>query len=214
MLLESPPQREVEVSHDPSGDASPRRRPAVILAAAVALLAIPSAVGFTLLRSDGSEVPTATQDLVVIQQSASGSEVGSSDLLQPAETAERSRLRYLDTEGTAVEFQNGSSIPLADDLGLEVFVSPYPPDTFDVSVDFYLTDARGEPVTDAEISVVWDMIFMTHGPFLVSPEHIGGGHYVTSYDFFMFGPWELDAAISRGTGAEAQAVLAIYVWPV
>ncbi len=215
MLLRDPAEDRLE---EPEGDVeepSSRIKPAVILIAAVLVLAVPSVIGLVLLRSGSSpDEPRSTPSLIVINQSADGSEVGSEELLRPAtETVADERLRYLDADGLAVDLPNGGTIPLGADMNLEVFVAPYPPDTFEVAVDFYVTTSGGDPVEDAEIVVNWDMIFMTHGPFLTEVEHIGGGHYLADFDLFMFGPWEFEALVATGPGEPDRAVMSIYVWP-
>jgi len=194
------------------------RRSLWLVAGAILVLAIPSAIGFVLLRGDSGPPATALEDgsLIIIQQSEQASEAGSAeDFLQPAPAIDEapSRIKYLDSDGRAVELPNGGTILLDNGLHLEVFVAPYPPTDFSADVDFYLTTESGEPVTDAEISITWDMVFMTHGPFSAQPTHIGGGHYLAPFDVFMYGPWEFDTRIARDGEPSANAVMSIYVWP-
>ncbi len=204
----------------PAGEAAPRRRVWKPVAAALALVVVPSAIGVAMLRSDSvpairSAATAAVADDAATPLVADQVIVSVSDLVRPAPPAgaEPSRLKYLGADGP-VEIGNGAAIPLGDALVLEVFVSPYPPTEFATDVDFYVTTIDGEPVDDADISIVWDMLFMTHGPFFAAPENIGGGHYLAPLEMFMFGPWELDTTVTApSTGTSENVTIAIYVWP-
>lgn len=123
------------------------------------------------------------------------------------------RLKYEGPHGTET-LSNGGSIVLADDLILQVVVSPYPPSTFDVDVELRLTDAGGRPIDDATVTADWDMVFMWHGPFPARFDHIGDGRYVASLDLFMFGPWEVVTTVAApGHEPFDNVSLSIYVWP-
>ena len=194
------------VAFEPTGNqplgAAPTRARIIVAAGIVALstvgaiglLATPSGLG----QSDASD-PSA----------AAG-------FLTPAEGAALTggaRLHYEAGE-RLVNLANGGVVPLSDDLALTVTVSPYPPTDFDVSVDLLVTTLDGQPVTDADISSVWDMTVMHHGPFETVFRPIGDGHYAASFDFFMFGPWKLTTRVvapSRGT--DDLVILSIYNWP-
>jgi len=122
-------------------------------------------------------------------------------------------LRYSTPATGEIRLENGDVIPLSDDVRLVINLSPYPPNTFDVAIDFSVTQ-NGEPITDAVIDTVWDMIVMGHGPFETQIPHVSDGTYSASYDFFMFGPWQLDVEIQiPGTDPIAFAI-SIYVWPI
>ncbi|MGI9648971.1 MAG: FixH family protein, partial [Acidimicrobiia bacterium] len=136
----------------------------------------------------------------------------SADLLQPGNTAtESSRLRYL-TDGDPAGLANGGLIDLPDGSRLQVFVSPFPPTEFSTDIEFLLTSEAGDPITDAVIEAEWDMI-MVHGPFQSTFRHTAAGRYQTdTFDFFMFGPWQLAMTIDRPAGSTS-VKLAVYVWP-
>ena len=176
------------------------------LGAAVAIVLV-STVGFLMLL--------LTEDLA-----ASGSSLddlsSSGDFLERDPTADAydfERLTY-ELDEVQIEIPNHGLVPLADDLVLEVGVSPYPPTTFDLDVELILRTAAGEPVTDAAISTVWDMSIMYHGPFNTEFTSSGDGRYTAFFDLFMVGPWELDLTISvPRAGNPQQVTIRVYVWP-
>lgn len=132
------------------------------------------------------------------------------EFLQPAQ---RARIKY-ELDGDTESLRNGGVITLADDLQMEVSLSPYPPTFFDIDIDIRLTTTDGEIVDDATISTIWDMDVMPHGPFTTEFRDIGDGHYSASFDFSMFGAWGLDTHISHPTLDSPDDVsLVIYVWP-
>lgn len=210
------------------GGSSPgsRLRTITLIVLAVLLLAVPSALGVTLLRKS-TAVQTSQAEAVREDSSRSldvSEEVYNSVLVRGSQeeadtdtsiTQPTSRIKVL-FEGSPMEVANGSAVPLSSESSIvaEIFVSPYPPTGFEADVDLYLTTADGEPITDAEITIDYDMMFMVHGPFFVSPKNMGNGHYLSSYDFFMYGPWTLETYIEApDQEASIYVPIAIYVWP-
>lgn len=55
------------------------------------------------------------------------------------------RLTY-EVNQEQIVIPNHGIVPLTDDLMLEVAVSPYPPTSFDLDVEFLLTTVTGEPL--------------------------------------------------------------------
>jgi hypothetical protein len=150
-----------------------------------------------------------------IDQAASASLSSSGDFLQPGAATQAGpvRIKYEGPDGIE-SVANGGLVPLGNDLQLGVSVSPYPPTSFDLDVDLYLTTTEGEPVIDAEVIAVWDMIVMYHGPFETRFTNLGNGHYAAPFEFFMFGPWELATHVtSPSHGSPETIALSIYVWP-
>lgn len=123
------------------------------------------------------------------------------------------RIRYITPVTGGVRLNNGDVIPLGNDVLMTIQVSPFPPDTFDVGIELALT-RNGDPITDAAIDTVWDMIVMGHGPFETRIPHVSGGTYSNSYDFFMFGPWQLDTELQIPGIDPIEFSISIYVWPV
>ena len=99
--------------------------------------------------------------------------------------------------GETAFIQNGSPVLLGDGLAVEIFVDPYPPATLRTWMDFYLTQ-NGEAITDASMGIEYDMLAMVHGPFWGEAENIGGGHYLFTLDYIMFGPWDQTVTIRIG----------------
>jgi len=115
---------------------------------------------------------------------------------------------------TSAPDANGASIALADDLQVAVTVTPFPPTTFDATVDLLLTTADGTPIVDAEVITVWDMAVMWHGPFETRFANLGDGHYLARFDFFMFGPWQLETQVRVPRHAPVDDIsISIYTWP-
>jgi len=123
------------------------------------------------------------------------------------------RIRYITPATGEVRLNNGDVISLGYDVQMTIQLSPFPPDTFKEELEVTLT-RNGEPITDAAIDTVWDMIVMGHGPFETRIPHISDGVYATSYDFFMFGPWQLDTEIQIPGTDPIEFSISIYVWPV
>ena len=88
-----------------------------------------------------------------------------------------------------VHLRNGGHVLLSDELTVELFLDPYPPSTLRAWLDVYLTGAGG-PVLDAEMLIDYDMLAMEHGPFSTVAENLGGGHYLFTIDYMMYGSWE------------------------
>lgn len=176
------------------------------LGAALAIVVV-SAVGFLLLLF--------TEDVA-----ASGSSLGdlssSGEFLERDAAAEASgidRLSYRIGDVDTV-IPNHGVVPLGDDLLFEVAVSPYPPTSFDLDVELLLTTVQGAPIIDAEITTIWDMEFMPHGPFNTQFESVGDGRYTAFLDLFMVGPWKLDLDVAVPANQNPERVsITIYVWP-
>ena len=191
---------------DSSAAVHPSRRGSLRLVAGSVIVAL-SAVGFLLLLF--------TEDVA-----ASGSSLG--DLSSSGEFLERDaaaqprgldRLTYQIGDERVV-IPNHGIVPLSDDLILAVSVSPYPPTSFDLDVEVVLATAEGEPIADANITAIWDMTIMHHGPFEAEFTNSGDGRYAAFFDLFMVGPWGLDLDVSvPGYQNPDQVSVIIYVWP-
>ncbi len=99
--------------------------------------------------------------------------------------------------GETVYIKNGGQVVLGDGLVAEIFVDPYPPSTLRSWLDIYLTK-DGEPVTGASIGIEYDMLAMLHGPFWGEADKLGGGHYLFTLDYIMFGAWDQFVTIRMG----------------
>ena len=83
------------------------------------------------------------------------------------------------------------------DLFVWIFSNPNPPIRGDNTFEALITDANGQPVTNAKISFDLDMTNMSHGKNVVEAEPIGEGHDAGAIHFLMPGPWRVIVAIER-----------------
>jgi hypothetical protein len=85
----------------------------------------------------------------------------------------------------------------SDDLVAWLSSRPAQPLRGAAEMDAYLLGAEGQPVTDAKVTFDTDMTNMSHGPYLVTAEPAGDGHYVGQVHFSMPGPWRVIAIVER-----------------
>jgi hypothetical protein len=119
-----------------------------------------------------------------------------------------SRLNVLEEQ---VFIRNGGQVMLEDGLAVELFLDPYPPTTLRSWLDFYLT-RDGEPVTDASMGIEYDMFSMYHGPFWGEAEKLGGGHYLFTLDYIMYGAWDQLVTVRYG-GRNYRLPVVIVAYP-
>ncbi len=100
-------------------------------------------------------------------------------------------------DGRTIYIKNGGRVELGDGLAVEIYLDPYPPSTLSSTMDVYLTrDGRG--VADGGVEMAFDMLAMAHGPFSAEAKKIGGGHYLISLEYIMFGPWDQEVTVRLG----------------
>ena len=99
--------------------------------------------------------------------------------------------------GQIVYLKNGGQVVLGDGREIEIYLDPFPPTTLRTFMDIYLTE-NGEPLDDAGIGMEYDMLAMVHGPFFGEADKIGGGHYLLTLDYIMFGAWDQTVTIRIG----------------
>ena len=85
-----------------------------------------------------------------------------------------------------------------------LFSQPAAPARGNDKLDAYVTDAAGQPVTDAKVSFDIDMTNMSHGKDVIAASATGNGHYSGQVFFLMPGPWRVIVTIQRG-GQEVSA---------
>lgn len=83
------------------------------------------------------------------------------------------------------------------DLFMWIYSSPNPPIRGDNTFEVYVTDANGQPVTDAKVSFDIDMTNMSHGKNVVEATSMGEGHYIGTVSFLMPGPWRVLVSVER-----------------
>jgi hypothetical protein len=68
-----------------------------------------------------------------------------------------------------------------------------------------LTDAAGQPISDAKVTFDIDMTNMSHGLYLVDCQCTGSGHFAANADFSMAGPWRVHVLIEKPGQPTAKA---------
>ncbi len=186
-------------------------------AAASAALAVACASGGT--QPSQSTAPPSQAEVAVVAPAADESTsdiaattrtspeaafVGDGDLRVPTSSIAPGRMRMIVVvDGEDVNLRNGGEVLFSDGLAIELFLDPYPPSTLRAWLDVYLTQ-DGVPVNDAELRIDYDMLAMEHGPFWADGEEIGGGHYLFTLDYFMYGAW--DQLVRLRTGDRSVSV--------
>jgi hypothetical protein len=195
----------------------------------VALLAIPTLLGFRIAAAGVTQPPNTGEVAELPDRTAALEGLDAPQIIEsrplgdaPSSTEDAltrrassdtgiDRLTFIDENGDTFGIDNGTSISLGDGLSLTVLIDPFPPARFDVGVGFELTQ-DGVPVTDATFDTVWDMTFMRHGPFLKQLDNSGSGTYAAEFEFFMFGPWEVNTVLTTPSDRH-EFTVSVYVWP-
>lgn len=172
----------------------------------------PPAPGEVVELSGGEEAATAAAAAQVVEDRSLGDAPSSTEdaLTRGPADSGLPRLTFI-IDGDSFAIDSGDTVPIGDGYAVRVSIDPFPPARFDVVVEFEIT-RDGVPVGDATIDTVWDMTFMRHGPFDTRLAPAGGGVYGADYEFFMFGPWQLDTVLTTPDTRHEFAV-SVYVWP-
>ena len=75
--------------------------------------------------------------------------------------------------------------------------TPTPPVRGISILEAVVTDAKGQPVNDAQVSFDLDMTTMSHGKNVRVAAPQGNGRYVGQVRFMMPGPWRVIAVVER-----------------
>jgi hypothetical protein len=75
--------------------------------------------------------------------------------------------------------------------------SPTPPIRGIGTLEAVVTDAKGQPINDAQVSFDLDMTTMSHGKNIVAAAPQGNGRYVGQVRFMMPGPWRAITVVER-----------------
>lgn len=111
-----------------------------------------------------------------------------------------SRLGFVYKRGEAVGMKNGGRVPLGDDIIAEVFLSPYPPD-WQTDLHLFLMDKNTfEPLTDVDVDLVYEMVYMDHGIDALEGTKVKDGHYLLPLSFLMYGDWSVDTTVELPEG--------------
>jgi len=161
----------------------------------------------TAVEPAGSATPDQGANL-----SATATRPAKSTASPPAAPTENPSQLYLILDGEPTPIENGDSVQLTDELGVQITVDPYPPIGLSAQpvLDLYLFDPAGQPVRGAAIEITYDMLSMPHGPFQPAVREQENGHYPTFLDLIMFGNWGIEIEILP-TNAAGPARLRIVV---
>jgi hypothetical protein len=85
----------------------------------------------------------------------------------------------------------------SDDLFVWIYSKTTPPIRGENVFEVFVTDAKGQPVTDAKISYDIDMTNMSHGKNIIEATALGEGHYSGNVHFLMPGPWRVIISVRR-----------------
>jgi hypothetical protein len=83
------------------------------------------------------------------------------------------------------------------DLLVWIFSNPTAPLRGNNTFEAFITDAKGQPVTDATVTFDINMTNMNHGKNVVTASSLGEGHYSGDVFFLMPGPWRVIVGIDR-----------------
>ena len=104
------------------------------------------------------------------------------------------RLGFMDN-GEATAMVNGGRIRMGDGKVAEIFLAPYPPD-WQTDLHLFLLDSTTfDPVTNVEVDLDYDMVYMDHGIAGLSGTRLADGHYVMPLNFLMYGDWTVDTTV-------------------
>ena len=84
------------------------------------------------------------------------------------------------------------------DLLVRMLTTPNPLVRGENTIEAFVTDAKGQPISDAKVSFDIDMTNMSHGKNVVTASSLGDGHYSAQLHFLMPGPWRVIVGIQRG----------------
>jgi hypothetical protein len=90
----------------------------------------------------------------------------------------------------------GGSKQVAD-LTIALFSAPYPLVRGNDVLEAIVTDAQGQPVTDAQVAFDLNMTNMNHGKNIVVATPQGEGRYAGRVFFMMPGPWRAITVVQR-----------------
>jgi hypothetical protein len=83
------------------------------------------------------------------------------------------------------------------DLLVWIFSNPTSPIRGNNTFEAFVTDANGQPITDATVTFDINMTNMNHGKNVVTASSLGDGHYSGDVHFLMSGPWRVIVGIER-----------------
>jgi hypothetical protein len=96
--------------------------------------------------------------------------------------------------------ENGGRVALGEDKIAEIFLAPYPPD-WNTDLNLFLLEKETfQPVTDVDVDLEYEMVYMDHGIDAQVGTKVADGHYVLPVAFLMYGDWSVDVTVQLPEG--------------
>jgi hypothetical protein len=103
---------------------------------------------------------------------------------------------------SATQSAGAGKVPASDGTQtapvVTIAFTPNPPKTGNNTIDALVTDASGQPISDAKVSFDIDMTNMSHGKNVIAAQPAGAGHYTGNLFFMMPGPWRVIVSVAIG----------------
>ncbi len=96
------------------------------------------------------------------------------------------------------EYPKDTAAQKSGDLIVLLKLNPYPPSVGQSNFDITLTDAGGQAIDDAAISLDLTMPSMWMPPNQLTMEFVSAGKYHAAGQFTMRGGWRIEVLITRG----------------
>lgn len=167
-----------------------------IVQAAIATLLILVIMGCG-VSTTGPSIDFKPAAAVETDESADANQVVSvSDSAAVEDTVESlsPRLGYIRNR-EAIALDNGGRVPLGEDKVAEVFLSPYPPQWQTDLHLFLMNKETFDPITEVDVDLEYEMVYMDHGIDALKGTKIADGHYILPLSFLMYGDWNVDTRI-------------------
>ena len=111
----------------------------------------------------------------------------------------------LAVNAAATQLPENMAMQQAGDMNVAISLNPYPPTGFNpADFEVTLTDANGQVINDATVSLDLTMPTMWMPPNQFSLTSVSDGKYSATGQFTMRGPWRIEVIITRG--AKTQSV--------
>jgi hypothetical protein len=102
-------------------------------------------------------------------------------------------------KAAATKLPENMAMQQVGDMNVSIALNPYPPTGFNpADFEVTLTDANGQVINDATVSVNLTMPTMWMPPNQFALTAVPNGKYSATGQFTMRGPWRIEVVITRG----------------
>jgi len=91
-----------------------------------------------------------------------------------------------------------TGVKTVGDLRVWIVTTPSPPKSGNDTLEAFIVDASGQPVTDTVLTFDLNMTNMNMGQSIYHPSMMSLGRYSSTVRFSMPGPWRVNITIVRG----------------